>query len=55
MGLIPSCRGKNNSQSDAVNIARGLDAMGRRWEATAWLQAAFRMTQNPQQGSRQHL
>ncbi|MGI9445026.1 MAG: FG-GAP-like repeat-containing protein [Rubripirellula sp.] len=40
---------KNNSQSDAVNIARGLEAMGRRWEATAWLQAAFRMTQNPQQ------
>ncbi|OUW84297.1 MAG: hypothetical protein CBD74_04535 [Saprospirales bacterium TMED214] len=40
---------KNNSQSDAVNIARGLDAIGRRWEATAWLQAAFRMNQNPQQ------
>ena len=40
---------KNNSQSDAVNIARGLDALGRRWEATAWLQAAFRMNQNPQQ------
>jgi len=40
---------KNNSQSDAVNIARGLEALGRRWEATAWLQAAFRMSQNPQQ------
>ncbi|MAI33444.1 MAG: hypothetical protein CBE00_07420 [Planctomycetaceae bacterium TMED240] len=40
---------KNNSQSDAVSIARGLEALGRRWEATAWLQAAFRMSQNPQQ------
>lgn len=40
---------KNNSQSDAVKIARGLEALGRRWEATAWLQAAFRMNQNPQQ------
>lgn len=40
---------KNNSQSDAVNIAESLEALGRRWEATAWLQAAFRMNQNPQQ------
>jgi len=40
---------KSNSQSDAVNIARGLEALGRRWEATAWLQAAFRMNQNVQQ------
>jgi len=40
---------KNNSQSDAVNVAESLEALGRRWEATAWLQAAFRMNQNPQQ------
>ena len=40
---------KNNSQSDAVKIARDLETLGRRWEATAWLQAAFRMNQNVQQ------
>lgn len=40
---------KNNSQSDAVSIAQGLENLGRRWEATAWLQSAFRMNQNPQQ------
>ena len=40
---------KSNSQSDAVSIARGLEALGRRWEATAWLQAAYRMNQNLQQ------
>ncbi len=40
---------KKNSQSSAVEIARDLDALGRRWEATAWLQAAYRMTQNKQQ------
>jgi tetratricopeptide (TPR) repeat protein len=35
-----------DSQSAAVQIARTLDELGRRWEATAWLQAAFRMTRN---------
>ena len=40
---------KTNSQSDAVRIARGLNALGRRWEATAWLQMAYRMNQNLQQ------
>ena len=39
---------KNNSQSAAVEIARDLDGLGRRWEATAWLQAAYPMTQNKQ-------
>jgi tetratricopeptide (TPR) repeat protein len=37
---------KNNSQTAAVKIANTLEELGRRWEATTWLQAAFRMTQN---------
>ena len=37
---------RNNSQSAAVQIALILDELGRTWEATAWLQAAFRMTEN---------
>ncbi|MDA9857375.1 FG-GAP-like repeat-containing protein [Rubripirellula sp.] len=38
---------RQNSQTDAVKIAQSLDALGRRWEATTWLQSAFPMTQNP--------
>ncbi len=37
---------KNNSQTAAVKIANTLEQLGRRWEATTWLQAAFQMTQN---------
>ncbi len=37
---------RNNSQTAAVKIARTLEELGRRWEATTWLQAAYRMTQN---------
>ncbi len=37
---------RNNSQSAAVKIARTLDELGRRWEATSWLQEAYKMTQN---------
>ena len=40
---------KSNSQSDAVVIARSLNQLGRRWEATSWLRAAYLMNQNPQQ------
>ncbi|MDG2220216.1 MAG: FG-GAP-like repeat-containing protein [Rubripirellula sp.] len=39
---------RRNSQTDAVKIAQSLDALGRRWEATTWLQTAFPMTQNPE-------
>ncbi len=37
---------RNNSQSAAVKIAETLEQLGRRWEATTWLQAAFQMTEN---------
>ncbi|KAA5541867.1 RNA-binding protein [Roseiconus nitratireducens] len=37
---------RNNSQSAAVDVALALEDLGRKWEATACLQAAFRMTQN---------
>ncbi len=37
---------RENSQSAAVKIAITLDQLGRRWEATTWLQAAFQMTEN---------
>jgi tetratricopeptide (TPR) repeat protein len=35
---------RQNSQSAAVQIALLLDQLGRPWEATTWLQAAFQMT-----------
>ncbi len=37
---------RNNSQSAALRIAITLKELGRLWEATTWLQAAFAMTQN---------
>ena len=37
---------KNNSQQSALKIATSLDKLGRLWEATAWLAAAYPMTQN---------
>ncbi len=36
----------NNSQAAAVKIAVTLEKLGRQWEAVAWLQAAYAMTQN---------
>ena len=36
---------QNNSQEAVVKIARSLDRLGRLWEATAWLLAAYPMTQ----------
>ncbi len=41
---------RNDSQSAAVKIARTLNDLGRTWEATAWLQSAFRMTRNEDPG-----
>ena len=36
---------QNNSQQAVIEIARSLDRLGRLWEATAWLVAAYPMTQ----------
>ncbi|MCG8651622.1 MAG: hypothetical protein MI861_17405, partial [Pirellulales bacterium] len=37
----------NNSQAAAVRIGLTMEELGRLWEATAWLQAAFSMTRHP--------
>lgn len=38
---------KNNSQESAIKAAQSLERLGRLWESTAWLVAAYPMTQNP--------
>lgn len=43
----------NDSQRAAVQIAGEMEQLGRQWEATAWMQAAFVMTQDRAENLRQ--